>query len=167
MGEKLTLTVVAEAHLGLAEANGVLAGADAIKGLELRLLDILQSRAEETPGQREGTRAMSASRCRNRRGTGKKQTDLAGKVDLNGLDANVLRSRGHSEYTDRQDCLGRKELVLFGRSWRARVSVESLLLKPFHRRLRERRGDFPRHCRIAGASGPPSHCCMSTQTLRT
>lgn len=37
----LTLTVVTEGHLGLAETNGVLAGADAVKFLELCLLDIL------------------------------------------------------------------------------------------------------------------------------
>jgi hypothetical protein len=39
----LTLSVVAEAHLGLAEANGVLAGADAIELLELCLVDALQA----------------------------------------------------------------------------------------------------------------------------
>lgn len=41
-GRSLTLTVVAEGHLGLAETNGVLAGADAIELLELGLLDILE-----------------------------------------------------------------------------------------------------------------------------
>lgn len=37
----LTLTVVTEGHLGLAKTNGVLAGADTVKLLELGLLDIL------------------------------------------------------------------------------------------------------------------------------
>jgi len=37
----LTLAVVAEAHPGLAEADGVLASADTVKRLELALLDIL------------------------------------------------------------------------------------------------------------------------------
>lgn len=40
---RLTFSVVAEAHLGLAEANGVLAGADAIELLELCLVDALQA----------------------------------------------------------------------------------------------------------------------------
>lgn len=37
----LTLAVVAKSHLGLAETDCVLAGADAIKLLKLGLLDIL------------------------------------------------------------------------------------------------------------------------------
>lgn len=40
-GKRHTLAIIAEAHLGLAEANGVLAGADAIELLELGLFDIL------------------------------------------------------------------------------------------------------------------------------
>ena len=39
----LTFSVVAEAHLGLAETNGVLALADAIELLELGLVDALQA----------------------------------------------------------------------------------------------------------------------------
>lgn len=39
----LTFSVVAEAHLGLAEANGVLALADAVELLELCLVDALQA----------------------------------------------------------------------------------------------------------------------------
>jgi hypothetical protein len=39
---KLTLTVIAEAHLGLAKTNGVLSSADAIELLELSLLNILE-----------------------------------------------------------------------------------------------------------------------------
>jgi hypothetical protein len=38
----LTLAIVAKGHLGLAEANGVLSGADAIELLELGLLNVLQ-----------------------------------------------------------------------------------------------------------------------------
>ena len=38
----LTLTVIAEGHLGLAETNGVLASADAIELFELSLLNILK-----------------------------------------------------------------------------------------------------------------------------
>lgn len=41
MAVRRTLTVVAESHLGLAKADSVLAGADAIESLKLRLLDIL------------------------------------------------------------------------------------------------------------------------------
>ena len=40
--ETLTLTVVAEGHLGLAETNGVFARGDAIEFLELGLVDALQ-----------------------------------------------------------------------------------------------------------------------------
>ena len=43
-GGELTLTVVAEGHLGLAETNGVLAGAHAIELFELGLLHILKLR---------------------------------------------------------------------------------------------------------------------------
>lgn len=38
----LTLAVVAEGHLGLAETDGVLAGGGAVELLQLSLLDILQ-----------------------------------------------------------------------------------------------------------------------------
>jgi hypothetical protein len=38
----LTLSVVAEAHSGLAEANGVLSSADSIELLEFGLVDTLQ-----------------------------------------------------------------------------------------------------------------------------
>jgi hypothetical protein len=44
----VTFSVVAEAHLGLAEANGVLAGADAIELLELCLVDALQSSGQRS-----------------------------------------------------------------------------------------------------------------------
>lgn len=39
--EKLTLTIIAEAHLGLTETNCVFASADAIELFELALLNIL------------------------------------------------------------------------------------------------------------------------------
>lgn len=39
---RLTLAIIAEAHLGLAKANRVLALGDAIKGLELGLVDALE-----------------------------------------------------------------------------------------------------------------------------
>lgn len=42
-----TLTVVAEAHLGLAEANSVLASTDAIVLLELGLVDTLEKGKEK------------------------------------------------------------------------------------------------------------------------
>jgi hypothetical protein len=40
----LTLTIVAEGHLGLAETNGVLASGDAIELLELGLVDALHEK---------------------------------------------------------------------------------------------------------------------------
>lgn len=41
--ESLTFTVITEAHLGLAETNGVLSFANAIELLQLRLVDALHS----------------------------------------------------------------------------------------------------------------------------
>ena len=41
-GRKLTLSIVAEAHSGLAEANGVLSSANSIELLEFRLVNTLQ-----------------------------------------------------------------------------------------------------------------------------
>ena len=38
----LTFTIITEGHLGLAQANGVFSGADAIECLEFGLLDILE-----------------------------------------------------------------------------------------------------------------------------
>ncbi len=43
---KLTLTVVAEGHLGLAEANRVLARSDAIELLEFGLVDALYNKCQ-------------------------------------------------------------------------------------------------------------------------
>jgi phosphate starvation-inducible protein PhoH len=42
-GRLLTLSVVAEAHSGLAEANGVLSSANSIELLEFGLVDTLQN----------------------------------------------------------------------------------------------------------------------------
>jgi hypothetical protein len=43
-----TLTVITEAHLGLAETNGVLARANAIVLLQLGLVDTLQRRKSKS-----------------------------------------------------------------------------------------------------------------------
>lgn len=70
-GERVdVLTVVAEAHLGLAKTNGVLSGANAIELLELNLINIL-------------TR----------------------DIKLNGLDANVLRTRHDEIFGERKRLL--------------------------------------------------------------
>jgi hypothetical protein len=45
VSSKLTLAVVAEGHLGLAEANGVFALGDAIELLEFRLVDALHQKS--------------------------------------------------------------------------------------------------------------------------
>ena len=50
---KLTLSVVTEGHLGLAEANGVFALGDAIELLELGLVDALHLKVRG--GSRAGT----------------------------------------------------------------------------------------------------------------
>ena len=64
----LTLTVVAEGHLGLTKTNCVLSGADTVELLELRLLDILQAadkRCLSVQVLRQGS-AMSARRGRRK-----------------------------------------------------------------------------------------------------
>lgn len=58
----LTLAVIAEAHLGLPETNGVFSGGYAVKLLELGLVDALQ--------------AMSVSRLKQSTATGSKLTWL-------------------------------------------------------------------------------------------
>lgn len=72
-----TFAVVTEAHLSLAETNGVFSGGNAIEFLQLGLVNALVELV-----------STSYQNCRVR-------AYLAGKVDLNGLDANVLRSSGH------------------------------------------------------------------------
>ncbi len=64
-GAKLTLTVVAEAHLGLAKADCILSGADAIEFLEFRLLNILLE---------EGTRLAMLERGRRGGATGRRSS---------------------------------------------------------------------------------------------
>jgi hypothetical protein len=64
---QLTLAVVAEGHLGLAETNGVLALRDAIELLELSLVNALQrdwSEGKVAIGGREGPRPSVASAWR-------------------------------------------------------------------------------------------------------
>jgi hypothetical protein len=75
----LTLSVVAEAHSGLAETNGVLSSADSIELLEFRLVDTLQIRSLALAMQQDKTPS----------------THLAGEVKLNGLDTDVLRASRH------------------------------------------------------------------------
>jgi hypothetical protein len=72
-----TLTVIAEAHLGLAETDGVLAGTDAIVLLQFSLVDTLK---ELLVGIEQ---------------FGGKKTNLGGEVDFNGLDADVLGTGRH------------------------------------------------------------------------
>lgn len=48
---QLTLAVVAKAHLGLAQTDGVFASANAVKFLELGLLDILEGGEQLVSGK--------------------------------------------------------------------------------------------------------------------
>jgi hypothetical protein len=91
----LTFSVVAEAHLGLAETNGVLALADAIELLELCLVDALHGFPSATHGTRRGN-VWTA------------KTYLAGDVQLNGLDADVLGSLRHDVCVVKRVEVGRK-----------------------------------------------------------
>jgi len=72
-----TLAVIAEAHLGLAETDSVLAGADAIVLLQLSLVDTLKELLVKIEHSERG------------------ETNLGGEVDLNGLDADVLGTGRH------------------------------------------------------------------------
>jgi hypothetical protein len=72
-----TLTVIAEAHLGLAETDGVLAGTDAIVLLQFSLVDTLKELLVGIEQFEE------------------EKTNLGGEVDLNGLDADVLGTGRH------------------------------------------------------------------------
>jgi hypothetical protein len=85
---RLTLTIVTEGHLGLAEANGVFALGDAIELLEVGLVDALHAQLARVR-RRQAAALHSAIRCT----TG--WTCLAGEVQLNGLDANVRGTGGH------------------------------------------------------------------------
>jgi hypothetical protein len=91
-GRLLTLAIIAEAHLCLPQANRVLSRADAIELLELGLLDILQRLGAVSDVGEEGLggnwgRGPTPRAC--------SPTHLAGGVDLDGLDADVLRTGGH------------------------------------------------------------------------
>jgi hypothetical protein len=48
-GEKLTFAIIAEAHLCLAEANGIFPRTDAIEGFELGLCDVLWGASSVSP----------------------------------------------------------------------------------------------------------------------
>jgi hypothetical protein len=94
----LTFSVVAEAHLGLAETNGVLALADAIELLELCLVDALHGFPSATHGTRRGN-------------VWTVETYLAGDVQLNGLDADVLGSLRHDVCVVKRVEVGRKTVA--------------------------------------------------------
>ena len=83
----LTFSVITEAHLRLAKANGVFALRDAIELLELCLVDTLM-------------RLLALPREVVKKGVGKRLfvldlTYLARKVEFNGLDTNILRAGCH------------------------------------------------------------------------
>lgn len=105
-GDSLTFAVVTEGHLGLAETNCVLSGTDTVELLEVGLLDILfrgekMSARAQVQINSEQLVVVSGGRtgCKTRhQGLGREvSTYLAGEVDLNGLDANVLGTRSHLE----------------------------------------------------------------------
>jgi hypothetical protein len=77
----LTFSVVTEAHLGLAQTNGIFASADAIEFLKLDLINTLTMKCQ-----------FLARATLRREG---QSTHLAREVELNGLDADVLRAVGH------------------------------------------------------------------------
>jgi hypothetical protein len=77
----LTFPVVTEAHFGLSQTNGVFAGADAIEFLKLDLINTLATKSQISACQILGEEEQHAH--------------LAREVELNGLDADVLRAVGH------------------------------------------------------------------------
>jgi hypothetical protein len=79
-----TLAVVAEAHLGLAETNGILASANAIELLELGLVDALKGGTVKSALRISGVAIGHVG-----------DTHLRREVDLNGLDADVLGAGRH------------------------------------------------------------------------
>jgi len=83
-----TFSVIAEAHLGLAKTYCVLALADAIELLKLGLVNALESHNVSA--------ALPPTLCRGAQvGRVSRATYLAGEVDLNGLDADVLGAQRH------------------------------------------------------------------------
>jgi hypothetical protein len=80
----LTLAVVAEGHLCLAEANGVFSLRDAIELLELGLVDALHGKSGGAPKHAvAGACALQDNTC------------LAGEIQLNGLDTDVGGTGSH------------------------------------------------------------------------
>jgi hypothetical protein len=80
---RLTLAVVAEGHLGLAEANRVFALGDAIELLKFGLVDALQGKSQQASSRGQAAVGMpAATRV-------VMFTCLAGEIELDGLDANV------------------------------------------------------------------------------
>ena len=82
----LTFSIIAETHFGLSKTNGILSLADAIKFFQLSLVDALAILV---------SRVTPCKFWRRYLGREASETDLARKVDFNGLDANVLRPRCH------------------------------------------------------------------------
>ena len=88
----LTFSIVAEAHFSLSETNCVFPLANAIELFQLSLIDALQLLISRASNDEEASRIYREEAV---------ETYLTREVDLNGLDANVLRSRCH---------VGRREL---------------------------------------------------------
>jgi len=82
----LTFPVIAKAHPGLSQANGVFPSADTIELLEFGLFDALR-RDQSGCVLPSGTGLASGGRS--------VKAYLAGKVKFDGLDADVLWSRRH------------------------------------------------------------------------
>lgn len=76
----LTFAVIAEAHPGLPETNGILSLTDAIEFLELCLFHALQDWNQ-----------LSTGDCP------REAQYLAGEVDFQGLDTDILRAGRHGE----------------------------------------------------------------------
>ena len=85
---ELTFAVVAEAHLCLAEANGVLALAHAVELFEFFLINALQV---------VSIRFVPGILSPSNRGSQKNWAYLGREVNLDGLDADVGWSRAHIE----------------------------------------------------------------------
>jgi hypothetical protein len=85
---EFTFTVVAEAHLCLAESNGVLALADAIKLFEFFLVNTLQNRQRKIHSQHfEPIKSWVL----------KVSSYLGREVNFDGLDADIGWSKAHIE----------------------------------------------------------------------
>ncbi len=82
LSSALTFSIIAEAHLGLSKPDCVFPLTDAIKFLELSLVNTLREAFVSTPGQDLIHQTANASY-------------LAWKINFNGLNANVLRAGRH------------------------------------------------------------------------